>query len=420
MSAGSEERARVARSSNFAWGGLKVDERPSQGYLEDGGKMQRRLSSSKPAIAHRRRHRTASPARVVDLPADDTRFRIKHAVVGLATALAATIVVGSVLSLYELLVLGIRPWAEGPPQWSIYCGARSGIALVCSGLLLLGIERGAASGMARAGHVHLSLSAGEQATIGLLCGLALIFTGIFVYDPKIFFVLGSEDHVVESLSAAALFTAAACIAYALLRVRRNESTQLFTLGLLAAAFLLIALEEVSWFQRVFDLEPPPSLAANQQAELNLHNLHTSLSEFLFYGAGFVVLILLPYFCVITGRFDLVRGIPPGALGVFLIGASAPLAGYNYDMWNLFPIQVTFFATCLILARLVALTVPVSGLGAAAVLGLALFAVVVAQVTFLWFGSGFIRLWDVTEYKEFFIAAGCLCLAVRVLRSPLVR
>ena len=54
------------------------------------------------------------------------------------------------------------------------------------------------------------------------------------------------------------------------------------------------------------------------------------------------------------------------------------------------------------------------------LGLALLAVVVAQVTFLWFGSGFIRLWDVTEYKEFFIAAGCLCLAVRVLRSPLVR
>jgi hypothetical protein len=378
--------------------------------------MQRRLSSSEPSLGRSRRgDGSARPAPLARPAGEEGGLRTRRAVLGLALALGVTIAIGAILSAYELLVLGVKPWAEGHPHWSPYYIARSGAALACAGLLLLGIERGAAAGAMTASQWRLS--AAERAAIGAICLLVVTSTGVFVYDPALFFVLGSEDHVVETLSVALLFAAALCCGYAVVRAGLKQRTQIATLGLFGAAFLLIGLEEISWFQRVLDLDTPAFLAAaNQQAEMNFHNLYTDVAELLYYGTAFCVLILFPYFCLVTGHGDLLPGIPAAAVGVFLIAASAPLAGYNYDMWNILPIQITFFATCLILARLIAGAVRSSQAGVASLLGLVLLTVAASQIVFLALGENFIRLWDVTEYKELLIASGCFCLALGVVRS----
>jgi hypothetical protein len=377
--------------------------------------MSHGFSSSEPGTGGWRRRdlsaRLASPAGPA---AEDGKLRTRRALLGFAVALVATIGVAAILSGYELFVLRVKPWAERHPEWSPYYIARSGVALACSGLLLLGIERGAVAGAMLSN--RLRLTSAQRGVMVALCLIGFGSAGLLVYDPALFSVLGSEDQVVEWLSAGLLFAAAGCLFYAFVRAGPKQRTQAAISGLFAAAFLLIALEEVSWFQRVFDLKTPAGLlAANQQEELNLHNLHSNLAELLYYGGAFCLLLLLPYFCLITGG-DLAPGIPPAALGVFLIGASAPLAGHNYDMWNIFPIQISFFATCLMLARLGASAAHSSQLHLAATLGLALVSLVVTQSVFLTFGAGLIRLWDVTEYKELFIASGCFCLAVGVLRS----
>jgi hypothetical protein len=325
------------------------------------------------------------------------------------------VVVAGVLSAFELLVLRVKPWAEGHPHFSSYYIGRSVVALGCSALLLLGIERGAA--MDATPSSRWRVTPAEHVGIGAICALVFASTALFMYDPALFFVLGSEDHVVESLSACLLFAAAIGFGYALVRAGIKQHGRIVTLGLFAAVFLLIALEEVSWFQRVLDLEPPAFLlTANQQAEMNFHNLYTDLAELLYYSAAFCVLILLPYFVIITGQGNLLPGIPPVAVGVFLIMASAPLASFNYDMWNIFPIQIAFFATSLILARLLAAAIGSSQVGVALMLGITLLALVGSQIVFLALGKNFIRLWDVTEYKELLIAGGCFCLALGVLRS----
>ena len=381
--------------------------------------MQRGIPSSLPRTLRWRRPDLSARLAPLAGAAAEGRLRTRGALLGFAIALGATIGIAAILSAYEFFVLGVKPWAEGHPEWSTYYIARTGVALACSGLLLLGIERGAVAGAMLS--ARLRLTSAERAAVVALCLVGFGSAGLLVYDPALFFVLGNEDHVVEWLSAGLLFAAAGCLAYPLVRAGPKQRPQAVILGLFAAAFMLIALEEVSWFQRVFDLEAPGFLlAANQQAELNLHNLHSNLAELLYYGAAFCLLLLLPYFCLITGRGDLLPGIPPAALGVFLIGASAPLAAPNYDMWNIFPIQITFFTTCLILARLVASAACSSRAGVAATLGLALLTLVVIQSVFLVFGTGFIRLWDVTEYKELFIASGCFCLAAGVVRSGPVR
>jgi len=64
-------------------------------------------------------------------------------------------------------------------------------------------------------------------------------------------------------------------------------------------------------------------------------------------------------------------------------ACAPMAALNFDMWNIIPIQMTFWMT---------------------VFG--------AQMVFLVLGHSFERQWDVTEYKESYISVGFFVFALQ--------
>jgi hypothetical protein len=88
-----------------------------------------------------------------------------------------------------------------------------------------------------------------------------------------------EDHYFESLGALSFFVSSILFLGAFLKGRKVQgenkvfwTKQLICLGL-AFFFFFGAGEEISWGQRVFNLETPESInAVNDQGEINVHNI----------------------------------------------------------------------------------------------------------------------------------------------------
>lgn len=102
----------------------------------------------------------------------------------------------------------------------------------------------------------------------------------------------------------------------------------------AVVFVLVACEEVSWGQRLFDLKTPPAIAAiNMQGELTVHNLVWFQQRN--QGFGF-----LGYFALCLGVPFAPRYVPP------LRGVYARLAPALFPAW-LLPLPATGFMLALL-------------------------------------------------------------------------
>jgi hypothetical protein len=136
-------------------------------------------------------------------------------------------------------------------------------------------------------------------------------------------------------------------------------------------------------------------------------------ENLYYFGAFLFLVVLPFLRVLYPSAD--KNKQPGPLiprpFVAIIGSMA--CAYNFDMWNIIFIQIAFLGS-LILMFLLALFI--ANEQERIVVFLALFLIVVTQAVFLVNGDNYSRLWDVTEYKEFFIPLGFLAYSVSVYRN----
>lgn len=251
--------------------------------------------------------------------------------------------------------------------------------------------------------------------IDVLVLLAAIGFGlVFVRDPALFSRLSLEDGPVEWLSALFLFAAAvffAAIALGQVTKRRQAGDWEGRAAIALAAFFSVAcfvigMEEISWMQRVFDVETPGALSAvNDQNEFNLHNISTGASELVYYSGAFVLLILIPFaFLFGEKRFGHHR-LAAFAPSIFVLAAAAPLAAFNCGRWGMMPTQMATMMTVLILLLLSDMALR-DGLWREFLLfaGLAV-TIVSLQEVFLVEAERLARLWDPTEYKELFIAAG---------------
>jgi hypothetical protein len=144
---------------------------------------------------------------------------------------------------------------------------------------------------------------------------------------------------------------------------------------------------------------------------------TEAFEFLYYMGATVFLILMPFVqerTRLADSFPTVEMFVPGLTVLFL---SAPLAAFNYDLWNTTQMQVLFYVTVGILFYYAA-TAAKQGRGRLYYLTLP--AVVVAIQAIFLVRGGFVRHWELTEYKEFFIPLGFMVyagtLVGRVFRS----
>lgn len=122
---------------------------------------------------------------------------------------------------------------------------------------------------------------------------------VFVLNRSLARKLVDEDSLLQWLQFLFLILTAACCLRTVLGCGRIRCSRLVRAGFLVFAILalLVALEEISWGQRVFGLKTPESLdRVNVQGEITLHNLgafqpyrHWML---ILFGAGGLVLILL--------------------------------------------------------------------------------------------------------------------------------
>ena len=249
-----------------------------------------------------------------------------------------------------------------------------------------------------------SFRAADLVLLGVVF-LSMLFIHEFLLDPVFFSKTGGEDKPVEALSAILCFISAAAFLriWSLLRTSSipNRRWHLAISFLFAATFFAIGMEEVSWFQRVLGVGTPSWFPENYQKEINIHNFATNQAEAAYYFSAFVLLVFAPF---ANDHLQLIR--PTSTLGFYLpsripMFVAAVFVSYNYDMWNTVPIQLSFFATVFILVHYAQLSVRLrrDRLVTIGVLTLC----VLTQATFLVFGDNFVRVFDVTEYKEFFIA-----------------
>ena len=227
---------------------------------------------------------------------------------------------------------------------------------------------------------------------------------VLLWSPEVFDLLSLEDRPVELVSAAANLLTAGLLVLAL--TRRRGAVRL-GLALTAAAFFFVGMEEISWFQRLFDFGTPTVLEANEQGEANLHNLATDAFQSAYYLGAALLLVVVPYVatCLGTRWSDDVRGQLPGRLPLTL-GAVA--VAYNYTETSYVASQVAFWLTVAALA----LWPDGPGRRWSTVL---LVHVCVAQMIMFARGPDLPRDWAPSEYREMFIGLGFVAWAVELRR-----
>ena len=229
---------------------------------------------------------------------------------------------------------------------------------------------------------------------------------------------GSEDGYIEWLSAIFLLFASAVFIY-ILAVLRGRELRFKFMHLLAAAgfagvFFVIAMEELSWLQRVLDIDA--SLPGNEQGELNFHNLKTGLFCHAYNLGAFVFFILMPFINSLTGWFKRLPFVAFFIPSRFILLVGAPLFAHNFFLWNSQVTQLCFFTTVFILAW--------HSWDSRAQLGVFIWpaavacGLVITQAVFLWNAPIIVQYWswDVTEYKEFLIALGLFVYSMEMLRK----
>lgn len=318
---------------------------------------------------------------------------------------------------YEYLVFGWHPAREEAPAFSAYHWSRTGLALIISvaliGALAKSDRRAATAPMSRF----------EIGFAGCVMLSALAAAGVMVTSPAAFAGFAREDYWLEWTSAALLFAASGLFALELAGRWRRTSARSGPdlLGLAIAAgfaglFFVMAMEEVSWMQRVFGFATPGTMAeANWQGEFNLHNFQTDFAELGLYAGAGALLIFLPLLRELAPGWR-----PLGWLDGFIpdrtvAAVSAPMAIFTYGHWNLVLIQIVSFLTIFAMAAFARDAMRCGARSEAALFAALGVSVAAGQIVFLIAGDRMIEMFDATEWKEFYLALGLAWFAWRANR-----
>ena len=166
----------------------------------------------------------------------------------------------------------------------------------------------------------MSVVSGVSARRALAANLLLLgFLGAFAWleasFPNAYYRSVQEDQALEWASFWSFFVAAGVFAVAAWRQRQTTGALPWFLAGLALFCVFVAMEEISWGQRVFGHRPPDYfLAENYQQELNLHNLaSTKLRLLAFRGIILGYGVLLPLAALIPSvrrLLDRLAIVPP--------------------------------------------------------------------------------------------------------------
>lgn len=316
----------------------------------------------------------------------------------------------------ENLIWAMPVLPNKAPDHGLYAFVRSALIALIGFVFVF--EAAAGANVAKAG---TPFSVGQWCAVLASFLMLALFVAIFLASPGAFNIFSLEDGLVEWASALLPIAASLLLAWrgaALVMKRRGEGKGGWigvVLLLSAAVLFVLGMEEISWMQRVLGIATPDALRSNIQGEINFHNFATNQIGAVHKIIGFVVLILLPFLYVVLpkrlSRAGFADLMPSRAVTL----VSAPLAAFNYNGWDSLLFQATTYLTLGIVIYL-ALSARREGRRAEAMLCVLLAAAIAgAQGLFLALGDRFVRIWDVTEYKELFIALGLFVWAVETFR-----
>ncbi|MCZ6672203.1 MAG: hypothetical protein O7C75_04610, partial [Verrucomicrobia bacterium] len=314
------------------------------------------------------------------------------------------------------LVFGIGIFVDATPEFSTLYLVRSGFVVIAAYLLF----RFLTFPPKPDGFKGLPPDKGRlfQGAWSIVPSISLVATVLFIVSPQWFSKICREGHVVESISALANFSGGFVLLYSASKVSRQKSTPnpVILYGLVSGAmvFFLLGLEEISWFQRVFDLETPAIFASNDQNEINIHNFATSKLETLYYFLAFCFLVAAPVFISIRIPLRKFGGLETFYPPLQLVPSGIVITAFNYDMWNAPLTQWSFFTSLMTGLFLIKQLkeFPKFRIRLIAAILVAVFC----QMVFLYSGSRFIRLWEITEYKELLISISLIIYGFHVRKA----
>jgi hypothetical protein len=168
----------------------------------------------------------------------------------------------------------------------------------------------------------------------ILLGFLGAFAWLEAGNPDLYYHSLQEDQAVEWASFWSFLVAGCVFVVAARRQRRTTGALPWFLLGLALFSLFVAMEEISWGQRVFGYRPPDYfLARNYQQELNLHNTASTEARLLaFRGVILVYGVALPFIALVPAidrmldRFAIVPPpveLTPSMLAMLWIHAEYP-------------------------------------------------------------------------------------------------
>ncbi|QLC23761.1 hypothetical protein HFP57_01075 [Parasphingopyxis algicola] len=336
----------------------------------------------------------------------------------MAAALLA--IVGIVAtSAYELGAFGWHPAREESAAFSTYHLARMALSAALAGILTAALAR---PWLQSESADIAPLWPAEIRNGVMVTAIAAAATAILVWNPALFHWLAREDNILEWLSA--LFVLAGAIFFLVAALRQARSPLggvgatllrvLIPLGF-AGLFFLIAMEEISWGQRILGFETPDRIAErNWQSEFNFHNIHTDIAELVYYTGTGLFLIVLPF------AWPALRDWRPLAYFADFIpnrsvaALSAPMVYFSYGHWNLVPIQMLVFFTLFAMLVFAVGAARRGQVGETRLFAAIALLIGIGQALVLAYGPQMLDVPDATEFRELFLSAGLFAFAAYYL------
>jgi|GEM_PF-1464372 len=239
--------------------------------------------------------------------------------------LAVLSLAGLLVSLDDAAMARIIVWIEQTNPY--YDGFRIWFSLLILAVFLIWAGR----------YMTRNHSQGSEISIvwsPVLIGACVLVSPIYILDHKDLLPVSlfAEDGIMETLTVVLLMLSAGFAGAVLWRGVENRADRTLLMAFVAG-LLFLAMEEISWGQRIFGIETPEALRTiNVQGEINLHNLSVGWNEIIrmvFACLISAVLILLPRDAVpvLKGRFE---NLKPDTRFLPLIPIL--IASHVYDEW----------------------------------------------------------------------------------------
>ncbi|PCJ97607.1 MAG: hypothetical protein COA50_03980 [Flavobacteriaceae bacterium] len=327
---------------------------------------------------------------------------------------AAGILIFIVVFCFDCFHFEQMAFQDNAPNFTLPFILRSVALFLSAYLLIVAFENKASKDLEKDSFLERKLN-----RVALAIGIVFMACSsyLLVFNNAVFDALAKEDSIIEYSSALLAFLSSAILLFSYFKFLRSSSNKNMLLkgSVLVIAFglFLIAMEEISWFQRILDYKTPEAFMSNKQREFNLHNFQTNYVEGAYYFGAFIFFLCIPYLKINSFKFLInkrLEGLVPSRV-VMIIGALS--CTYTYDMWNIAFMQFAFYGSIVILWQISKKELHKRE---RLFLRFIIIFIILVQLIFVSFGTHYIRSWSITEYREFMIPFGFFIYALGLYAS----